>query len=169
MNGSSPFMSFLKLAAFVIAAIGAWYIVKSINGEGNAKIHNMVPAGLATGSFHCWITMEFKKYPADIDLKDVRIVFSSIALDPDNVTFDWKFIAENAQVPKKVGTGRVKAENTSPDKDPPLNYPFDVNFPLNPKMTITTDDSPWMKAELFWGGKKQHQDDASVRFLYKRG
>jgi len=159
-------MSFIKLVILVVIGAGIWYGFKNMNGEGNAKIKMMIPGGLSTGNFNCWVTLEFKNYPQGIDLKDVKMVFSSIALVKETTTFDWKFIAENAAVPKQTGVGRVRAENTSPDKDPPLNYPIDINFPLDPKPIIESGESPWLKAELMWGGKRQDESSASVRFLY---
>jgi hypothetical protein len=161
-------VSFFKLLLTVVVIAGVYYGFKAMRGEGNAKITAMTPGGLTTGNFHCWVTLEFKKYPEGIDRRDVRVVFSSIALEQGTTSFDWNFIAENAAVPKKVGVGRERAQNTSPDSAPQLNYPIDINFPLVPKLRIQSEESPWLKAELLWGGKKQDESTASVRFLYKR-
>jgi len=144
----------------------AW--LTGCGGAGNAKISSMMPTGFATGRFSCWLTIDFKKIPPGINKRDVKVVFSSTCM-PNPLTFDWSSIAAKAQVKKAKGKGREKATEVSPDSDPPLNYPFDVKFPLEAKQALMESETDFiLNAELYWGGELQDSDYASIRHFYKR-
>ncbi len=114
------------------------------------------------------MNLEFRKYPKDINLRDVKVVFSSDAL-VDTLTFDWHFIAPLAMVKKKTGGwGRIKAEGFASHLDPRLKYPFDIRFPLKAKTELPPEASLVLRADLYWGGKKQDSVSKSIRYLYKK-
>ncbi|MBI4028337.1 MAG: hypothetical protein HY360_25355 [Verrucomicrobia bacterium] len=143
---------------------------KTFIGEGNAKLPNMAVGGLVGGNPRCWLTFDFRRIPEGIDPREVRVVFSSDALVTNPKTFEWGFIAGNAQVPKSSGVGRVPAEGISAGQTPKLNYPFDVSFPLDLKPRLQAGGplpAIWLEAQLFWGGRKQDTARTSLGHLYE--
>ncbi len=159
----------IKLAIFVVVVFGGWNLYRALNGEGYAKIREMAFGG--AGDYpKCWVTMEFKKIPPGVDPTDIKIVFTSKTLVSSPVTFDWNFIAANAQ----VGTGdwkpRVKAEGFSPGEPPKLNLPVDVYFPMTYQDKVNLGSNLEflsVQAELYWGGKKQDTANATIEHFYK--
>jgi len=138
-------------------------------GSRNATISDMMPTGLVSGKFGCWVTLEFKQIPEGIDARDVKVTFSSPCM-PAPQSFDWAFIASHALVKKASGVGRERATKVSPNADPVLNYPIDLSFPLEAKdavQDISASDFI-LDVELDWGGQKQDTDYASIRHLYSR-
>ena len=71
----------------------------------DAKLSDMKP-GMSDmmDKLECWLTIEFKKYPDNVDLRDVKVVFSSIALFADQ-SFNWQYIAANDQIAQGLGKG----------------------------------------------------------------
>ena len=96
----------------------------------------MTPGGnVATGQLECWLTMEFKNMP-DGDARDIRVHFSSEALQ-DDAEFDWSYIAAKDVIKgENFGDGNRKNEATTPESEPPLGQPLKVKFPLAAKRRL---------------------------------
>ncbi len=139
-------------------------------GCGNAKIEKMVGGGnIASGHLECWLDLNFKKLPSGIDPRDVKVLFSGAAVARE-VEYDWEYIAEHDVVQRgtKFGSGYRPNTETTPDSDPPLNMTIRVKFPLEAQQVVEQFSSKiWIKAELYWGGKKQDSDKEDVQRLYQ--
>lgn len=135
-----------------------------------AELSHMVPGAAETDSdtILCWLTVEFKRYPTDADLRDVKVRFESIAL-AEPAEFDWEFIAAHDKLTRRdgYGSGLHEAEVTSPESRPPLGQPTKVRFPLRAKPVI--DNAPailYLEAELYWGGQKQDSLRQTIEHVY---
>lgn len=128
----------------------------------------MVP-GMNVGmdKLECWLTIEFKKYPKNIDLKDVEVRFSSIALQQDEV-FDWAYIAAHDVISLGFMKGFKENTESSPEREPPLNVPVKVNYPLQakPRLELSAGETILLTAELFWGGKKLDSSERTIEHVY---
>ena len=137
---------------------------------GGAKLSHMMP-GMSEqmDKLECWLTIEFKKYPDNVDLRDVKVVFSSIALRADQ-SFGWQYIAANDQIAQGLGKGYRPNEESLPGQDPPLKIKIKVKYPLRarPQLELDLTESISLKAELFWGGKKQGSLSKSIDHVYQR-
>ena len=137
---------------------------------GDARLSGMMP-GMSErmDKLECWLTIEFKKYPDEVDLRDVKVVFSSIALASDQ-SFSWQYIAANDQIAQGMGKGYLPNEESLPGQDPPLKTKIKVNYPLRARSQMELDltESISLKAELFWGGKKQGSISKSIDHVYQR-
>ena len=152
---------FLALSLFCCAATAC----------SNAKLSNMVPGGnVATGGLDCWLTFEFDRYPDGVDPRDVRVRFTSVALQQP-AEYDWKYIASHDFLAKsegRFGSGHTRAEHTTPDQAPPLGEAIKARFPLQAKLKVENAPSTlWLKAELYWGGKKQDSAKRSIEHVYE--
>ncbi|MDJ0848769.1 MAG: hypothetical protein QNK04_10350 [Myxococcota bacterium] len=153
------------LAALLVAvtAVGC-------NPFSDAKIRKMVPGdSVASGSFECWLSLEFLDYPTNADPRDVRVRFESVALE-EPAEFDWSFIAAHDVVPRGTGfgSGHAPLEASSADTDPPLGQELKVKFPLRARERI--DDPPrrlYLRASLYWGGKKQASMKRTIEHVYE--
>ena len=138
----------------------------------HAKLSKMVPGGsIATGALECWLTIEFNRYPKDADLRDVRVRFTSIALDAP-AEFDWRYISQHDKIAagNAFGSGYHEAEMTLPTQPPPLGKPTKVRFPLSARRVIEQAPSTlFLEAELYWGGEKQHTLRKTIEHVYSRG
>jgi hypothetical protein len=156
--------------ATLLTAIPACNVIDALVGR-HAELSEMVPGGnINTGDLECWLTLEFKRYPEGVDLRDVRVRFESIALQEPQ-EFEWPFIAKHDQLPRgtKFGSGYSKNDRTTPGENPPLDDPFKVRFPLRAKTRIENAPSNiWLNAELYWGGKKQDSVRRSIEHVYSR-
>ena len=135
----------------------------------DATISGMMP-GMSDmmDKLECWLTIEFKKYPSDVNLRDVKVVFSSIALFNDE-TFDWQYIAAHDQIAQGLGKGHKPNEESQPGVDPPLKTKIKVNYPLRARPKLENlDETITLKAELFWGGKKQGSLSQTIEHVYQR-
>lgn len=157
------------LGAFALLATAPGCNLIDIALGRHAHISRMVPGtSVTSGQLDCWLTLEFKRYPEDVDLRDVRVRFESIAL-AGPAEFDWHFIATHDKLAKghAFGSGYREAEMTSPAKPPPLGQPTKVRFPLQAKSVI--EDAPrilYLEAELYWGGKKQDSVRHTIEHAY---
>ena len=136
---------------------------------GHAKLSEMMP-GMSgqMDKLECWLTIEFKKYPDGINLRDVMVVFSSIALFADQ-SFDWQYIAANDQIAQGLGKGYRPNEESLPDQDPPLKIKIKVNYPLRARPRLEDlDETITLTAELFWGGKSQGSLSRTIEHVYER-
>ena len=139
------------------------------NFARHAELSHMVPGSTAdTGELLCWLTLEFKRYPANVDLRDVTVRFESIAL-AEPAEFDWEYIAAHDKLTRRdgYGSGLHEAEVTSPVRRPPLGRPTKVRFPLRAKPVI--ENAPavlYLEAELYWGGEKQHSMRQTIEHVY---
>lgn len=136
---------------------------------GDAKLSEMMP-GMSDmmDKLECWLTIEFKKYPDGINLRDVKVVFSSIALFADE-SFNWQYIAANDQIAQGLGKGYRPNEESQPDQDPPLKIKIKVNYPLRARPRLEDlDEAIVLKAELFWGGKSQGSLSRTIEHVYER-
>ena len=116
----------------------------------------------------CWLTIEFKKYPEGVNPKDVKVVFSSFALH-NKQAFSWQYIAAHDQIAQGLGKGYKPNEASQPDQDPPLKTKIKVNYPLQAKMHLENIEGVIeLKAELFWGGKKQDSITTTIEHVYDR-
>ena len=165
----------LRLASLFACLLGLFgasgcNLIDVITGR-EARLLEMVPGGnVGTGALDCWLTMEFRDYPEDADLRDVRVRFYSAALKKP-AEFDWRYIASNDVKANGTafGSGYVKAQNTTPDAPPPLGEPIKVRFPLSARDVI--EDAPstlWLQAELYWGGEVQHSLRRTIEHVYSR-
>ena len=131
----------------------------------------MVPgAGLADEQLECWLTLEFKRYPKDAELRNIEVRFESIALSTA-ATFDWAYIAEHDKLTRnsKLGTRFREAEMTTPSKPPPLGRPTRVRFMLDAKSVITNaPQTLYLEAELYWDGVKQDTVRRTIEHVYAR-
>lgn len=142
----------------------------SLLGCGNARLSGMIPGmSKRMDKLECWLTIEFKKYPENIDLQDVKVVFSSIALHSDE-TYDWAYIAGNNVIPQGLGKGFAPNEASVPGMKPPLEVPVKVRFPLSarPSLDLDLTETIWLSAELFWGGKSQGRIEKTIEHVYQR-
>ena len=170
-GGTAHLVCALAAAVVITASITAGVNLIDLTMDHNASLTNMVPRGdHANGQLECWLTLEFKHYPKDADLRDVKIRFESIAL-AEAAEFDWAFIAGN----DKIARGQPfpmdyrEAEMTSPDRPPPLGEPVKIRFPLQAKQVI--EDAPlvlYLEADLYWGGVKQDSLRAKIEHVYSR-
>ena len=139
-------------------------------GGCHAKLSGMVP-GMSErmDMLECWLTIEFKKYPKNADLRDVKVVFSSIALFEDE-SFDWSYIAANDRIAQGMGKGYRPNDETQPDQDPPLKTKIKVKFPLRarPQLELDLTETISLEATLFWGGKKQGSISQPIEHVYYR-
>ena len=56
-----------------------------------------------------------------------------------------------------------------PDQDPPLKVKIKVNYPLHARPRLDNlDETITLKAELFWGGKKQGSLSRTIEHVYDR-
>jgi hypothetical protein len=137
---------------------------------GDAKLSEMIP-GMSDqmDKLECWLTIEFKKYPDNVDLRDVKVVFSSIALSRDQ-SFSWQYIAANDQIAQGLGKGYRSNEESLPGQDPPLKTKIKVKYPLRARSRLELDatETITLKAALFWGGKKQGSLSQSIEHVYQR-
>jgi hypothetical protein len=135
----------------------------------DATISEMVP-GMSDmmDKLECWVTIEFKRYPEGINLRDVKVVFSSIALFSDE-TFDWPYIAAHDQIAQGFGKGYKPNEVSDPAKAPPLKTKIKVNYPLNARPRLENlEQLIRLKAELFWGGESQGSLTKTIEHVYER-
>jgi hypothetical protein len=155
----------LSIASMAIAGCN---FVDVVRGR-HAKISKMVPGGnIANTQLNCWITLEFDRYPAGVDLRDVRIRFESIALEAP-AEFDWEYIASRDVVAAGTdfGSGFRDADETQPGENPPLGQPTKVRLPLRAKREIeNAPPTVWLEAELYWGGKKQDSERRALEHVY---
>jgi hypothetical protein len=142
-----------------------------IGGTGSARLSGMT-AGLSPrmDEFRSWLTIEFRKYPKKGDLRDVKVVFSSVALSKDAV-FDWNFIASKDCISKGFGKGFIDNAETLPDKDPPLKVPVRAVYtlPVLQKIELNPGQVISLKAELYWAGVKQDEMSKTIEHVYRRG
>ncbi len=136
----------------------------------HARLSGMMP-GMSDmmDKLECWLTIEFKKYPDNVNLRDVKVVFSSIALFGDQ-SFDWQYIAANDQIAQGLGKGYRPNEESQPDQDPPLKIKIKVKYPLRarPRLELDFTETIVLKAVLFWGGKKQGSLSKTIDHVYER-
>jgi hypothetical protein len=135
-----------------------------------AKLSDMLPGLSDTmDKLECWLTIEFKKYPDNIDLRNVKVVFSSVVLFEDQ-SFDWQYIAAKDLIPQGLGKEFKRNDVSQPDQDPPLNVKVKVNYPLRarPRLELNVTKIIDLKAELFWGGKKQDSLSSTIEHVYQR-
>ena len=157
--------SFMKMIVLVVIVVAGYFGFKMIAGEGAAKIVRMTPGGMM-GNCHCWVTFKFGKPPEGINAKDVKIVFEGAPM-ARTTEFGWDFIAKNARVKGQGPQGRVAAPNVSAGNAPPMDMEFDVDFPLDAKTSMMSDESFDVTATIYWGGRKQDSAMAEFRYLYK--
>lgn len=135
-----------------------------------ARLSDMFP-GMSENMdrLECWLTIEFKKYPDNVDPRDVKLVFSSIALY-ENESFDWAYIAANDQIAQGMGKGYLPNELTRPDLAPPLRIKIKVKYPLHarPKLELDLAETITLYADLFWGGQKVASISAPIEHTYSR-
>ena len=157
--------------AFVLGTAIAMLL--SVSGCGlfsDATITEMTPGISAMmDKLECWLTIEFKRYPEDIRLRDVKVVFSSMALFEDQ-TFGWPFIAENDQIAQGLGKGYAPNGASRGDQKPPLKVKIKVNYPLRarPRIELEGLETISLAATLYWGGKKQDSASRSIEHAYRR-
>ncbi len=135
----------------------------------DAKLSGMMP-GMSDmmDKLECWLTIEFKRHPDNINLRDVKVVFSSIALFGDQ-SFDWQYIAANDQIAQGLGKGYRPNEGSQPDQNPPLKTRIKVNYPLQARPRLEDlDETITLTAELFWGGEKQGSLSRTIEHVYER-
>jgi len=135
----------------------------------DARLSEMMP-GMSDmmDKLECWLTIEFKRYPDNVSLRDVKVVFSSIALFEDQ-SFDWQYIAANDQIAQGLGKGYRPNEESQPDQDPPLKIKIKVNYPLRARPRLEDlDETITLEAELFWGGKSQGSLSRTIEHVYER-
>jgi hypothetical protein len=159
----------LALAIASMAVTGCNFI-DVVRGR-HAKISKMVPGGnIGNGELDCWITLQFDRYPNGTDLRDVRIRFESEALEAP-AEFDWTYIASRDVVAAGTdfGSGHRDADETQPGENPPLGKPTKIRLPLRAKREIEDAASTLrLKAELYWGGKKQDSEKRTLEHVYSR-
>jgi hypothetical protein len=155
----------LSLASLSVAGCN---FIDVVRGR-HAKLTKMVPGGnIANGELDCWVTLQFDRYPDGVDLQDVRVRFTSIAL-AEPAEFDWKYIASRdvTAAGSDFGSGHRNADETQPGENPPLATPTKVRLPLRAKREIENAPSTlWLEAELHWGGKKQDSLKRSLEHVY---
>ena len=136
----------------------------------SAELSEMVPGmSKQMDKLECWLTIEFKKYPEGIDLRDVRVKFTSMALEEPE-EFDWDYIADQDVISLGFMKGYNPNPASSPDEDPPLNTPIKVKYPLRAKhyINIPAGETILLKADLYWGGKKVASNDRMIEHVYHR-
>jgi hypothetical protein len=167
-DAPSPISCAVLVLSIALMAVAGCNFVDVVRGR-HAKISKMVPGdSIGGGGLDCWITLEFERYPDDVDLKDVRIRFESIALEAP-AEFDWNYIASRDVIAAgtKFGSGYHEAVETQPGQKPPLGKPTKVRLPLRARRMIENAPSTlWLEAELYWGGKKQDSEKRTIEHVY---
>jgi hypothetical protein len=136
----------------------------------SASITEMVPGmSKELDRLECWITIEFKKVPGGMNPRDVKVRFSSIALDKP-AEFDWEYIAAHDVLPVGDMQGYKDNSDSQPDRDPPLGVPIRVNYALQAKerIYIPAGEAIKIRAELFWGGKLVDSEEGIIEHVYER-
>jgi hypothetical protein len=159
----------LGLACVLAALAVACNLIDTRLGR-HAELSAMLPGAVdEAGALECWLTLEFKSYPPDGNLRDVRVRFESIAL-AEPAEFDWEYIASHDKLSSREGFDADdlhEAEITSVVSRPPLGHPTQVRFPLRAKLVI--EDAPatlFLEAELYWGGERQHVLRQTIEHIY---
>ena len=158
----------LLVGVLALLGVAACNLIET-NLARHAELSRMIPATTdSVGEVECWLTLEFKHYPREGDLRDVRVRFESIAL-AEPAEFDWTYIASHDKLTARdgFGSGLHEAETTNPESRPPLGQPTMVRFPLRAKLEI--DDAPatlYLEAELYWGGEKQDSARQTIEHIY---
>lgn len=152
----------ITVVAAVIAGLYLGFLV--YGGTGDADLSEMTVSGVIS-SPSCRLTFQFKNCPQNINPADVRLVFSSKALQYEH-SFDWVYIAEHATTGRGPYRYSARFDRYEP---PPLNKLFDVSFPLSVRPTLEAGvlDALELKAVLYWGGRKQDRAVTTLRHLYK--
>ncbi len=161
-----PLASLVACLAFCMAA-GCNKIDLSMGRH--ASLSRMAAGGSPnSGEIECWLTLEFKHYPKDAELLDVKVRFESIALAAP-AEFDWSFIAANDKLAEAgiLAPNLHEAEVTDTSRPPPLGQPTMVRFPLRAKQVIENAPATlYLEAELYWGGVKQHAIRRPIEHMY---
>ncbi|MBU8870191.1 MAG: hypothetical protein KOO60_04860 [Gemmatimonadales bacterium] len=137
-------------------------------GLGPASLSDMVPGmSKRMDKLECWVTIEFKKIPDGIDPKDVKLVFSSMALESDE-TFDWAYIAANDGIAQGMGKGYAPNEASDPNQPPPLKVKCKAKYPLRakPRLDLALDQRLGLQVDLYWGGKKCDSMNQTIEHVY---
>ncbi|MCP3954727.1 MAG: hypothetical protein GY697_21275 [Desulfobacterales bacterium] len=133
-----------------------------------AELSEMIPGmSKQMDKLECWLTIEFKKYPDGIDPRDVRVEFTSMALEQTEV-FDWDYIAAHDVISLGFMKGFKENPASSPEGKPPLNVPLKVNYPLHAKqhLNVPAGETILLTAELYWGGKRVASSDRTIEHVY---
>jgi hypothetical protein len=157
----------IVVVSFVVLVSAGCHLIQ---GTGSAKLSEMIPGfSPRMDKLESWLTIEFRKYPKKGDLRDVKIVFSSVALSRDEV-FNWHYIASHDVIPKGFMKGFEENTKTSAEEEPPLNVPVKVNYPLHALHQIKLEPGEVisLKAELFWAGVKQDDIGNTIEHVYRR-
>ncbi len=147
----------------LLAAAGCSYFKSAVISE-------MVPGANPTrDKLECWLTIEFKKLPSGINPRDVKVRFTSIALD-EPAEFDWDYIASHDVIAQGMMKGYKDNPDSQPGSDPPLGIPLKVNYPFKAKEVIELKQGEVikLKAELYWGGKLVDSDETTIEHVYGR-
>ena len=113
-----------------------------------------------------WVTIDFRHYPPRGDPRDVRLLVSSRALE-HAATFDWRWIAANAQEMAPNGMNRRRAP--LPATEPPPLRAIDVRMPLpfRPRVDgVRRGEGLPVTVELYWAGTFQGETRGSANSLY---
>ncbi len=137
-------------------------------GCGKVSISEMRP-GMEGSSLLCWLTLTFKAPPKEGDARDVRVIFTSIALE-EPVQFDWDYLTANDYLVKTEKTwlgdqDRFVIDNSTTSALEPGNQKLKVKFLMDSKKTVSSAGYTDMtlKADVYWAGKRQ---DSSTRGLF---
>ncbi len=155
-----------KIAVLLI--LGIW--MAGCGSAGKAKIKEMIPGMSSTmETLECWLTIEFTKYPKSGSPRDVKVKFSSIALEGDEV-FDWAYIAEHDVISLGFMKGFKPNDASSPSADPPLDTPLKIKFPLSAKSRIELDAGQVieLKAQVIWAGEVVETRTTTIEHVYQR-
>ncbi len=118
-----------------------------------AQLLSMIPPPPPVeGQPNCKLTLEFNDVPPQIDPKDVRVRFYSVAMRQP-AEFDWSFIAANHTLPRSSLPVPRRGDRAA---SPPLGHAMRVEFPLAMRNDLAGVTGPvWLQAELYWGGEIQ--------------
>ncbi len=132
------------------------------------ELSEMVPGmSKQMDKLECWLTIEVTKYPSEIDLRDMRVEFDSMALAKKEV-FEWDYIAAHDVISLGFMKGFKENSASTPEGKPPLNTPLKVNYPLHAKqhLNVPAGETILLTAELYWGGKQVASINRTIEHVY---
>lgn len=141
----------------------------------NATLSEVRP-GIAGDGISCWATLNFKSRPKSGDLKDVKLVFSSIVLDADK-TFGWEELTANdyqSRLEKNWLNDQQEVLSLDPattaESDPPVGGTMKVKLymPSKPEVKAGSTTDVTLQVALWWAGVKQDSASRGLFLVYQK-
>ncbi|MBX7101813.1 MAG: hypothetical protein K1X89_29125 [Myxococcaceae bacterium] len=146
-----------------------------LGGCSNATLSDVRP-GLGGDGISCWATLNFKSRPKSGDLRDVKVVFTSIVLDGEK-TFGWEELTANdyqSHFEKNWLNDQQEVltldPSTTAESDPPVGGTMKVKLYMPSKSEVQaggyTDVT--LQVALWWAGVKQDSASRGLFLAYQK-